>query len=112
MTSIHPLVNNLDIKANWPEAVVAADHSAKRVFHPAIIEVAFAFGQRLDKLTHRAPCRRTKPLRTFPVNRNPLLAFHDITRMLDGILIFRHQIGIDCLSDGGDSYLVHLIKYI
>jgi hypothetical protein len=28
--------------------------------------------------------------------------------MLDGVFVFRHQVGIDGLADGGDSDFVHL----
>ena len=36
---------HLDIETEWTETVVAADHRAHRVLHPAIVEVPFTSGQ-------------------------------------------------------------------
>ena len=105
----HRLRYHFEIEAEGAEAVVATDHGAHGILHPAVVKVTFASGQRLNELTHGGPSRGTQALRTGSVDGYPLLAHADIAGMLDGVLILRHQVGIDGLADGGDSYFVHLI---
>ena len=102
-------VDDFDVEAEGTEAVVAADHRTHGVLHPAIVEVAFASGERFHKLLHGVPRRRTHAFRAFAVDGNPLLALDDIAGVLNRILVFRHEVGIDRLADGGDSYFVHVI---
>ena len=46
------IVDCFNVEAERTETVVATDHRAHRVFHPAIEEIAFASGQWLHELTH------------------------------------------------------------
>jgi hypothetical protein len=100
--------DHFEIETKGAETIVTTDHGAHRILHPAIVEVAFASGQCLHELTHGRPGRRTQTLRTGAIDGYPLLAHADIARMLDGVFVFRHQVGIDGLADGGDSDFVHL----
>ena len=107
-TSTWSLRNNLDVKAERPEAIVAADHGALGIAHPAVVKIAFPPGQGLDKRTHGIPSRRAHPFRTLSVLRNPLLSFPNVTSVFDGVLILCHQVGIHRLANRGDTYVSHL----
>ena len=37
--------NDLNVETERTEAVIAADHGTHGVFHPAIVEITFSFGQ-------------------------------------------------------------------
>ena len=100
-------LHHFNIEAEWSETVIAADHCAHGVLHPAIIEVPFTSCQRFHELPHGIPCSRTHPFRTFAILGNPLLSLFDIACVLDGILILFHQVWIDRLAYGSDSYFVH-----
>ena len=49
------LVYYLQIKRERAEAIVAADHGAHGVFHPAVKEVALAVGKGFNKGFHGVP---------------------------------------------------------
>ena len=100
-------LHHFEIETEWTEAVVATNHRTHRVLHPPVVEIPLSPGQGLHKLTHGRPGGRTHALRTLAVDGEPLLAFHHVASMLDGILVFRHQIRIDRLADGSDAYLIH-----
>ena len=102
-----------NVKAERTEPVVAADHCAHGVLHPAVVEVAFTSGERLHKRSHRLPRRGAQSLRTFSIDGDPLLALPDITGVFDRILVFCHQIRIDRLANGCnlDFHLVRLVFF-
>ena len=102
-------VNDLNIETERTETVIAADHRTHGVLHPTIVEVPLAFGQRFHKFPHGLPCSRTHPLWLPAVNGDPLLPFPDIASVLNGILILGHQVRIDRLANGCDSYFAHNI---
>ena len=89
------------------EAVIAADHCTHGILHPSVVEVAFTSGQRFHELLHGVPCRRTHPFRLLAINGDPLLAFPDVTGVLNRVFVFRHQVLIDRLANGCDSYFIH-----
>ncbi len=63
-----PLVGTLNhfyIKAEWSKSVVATDHGAHGILHPAVVKIAFAFGEGFNEFTHRRPCRRAHPFGAF-----------------------------------------------
>ena len=95
------------VKANWSKTIITANHGTHGVLHPPIEKVPLATSQRLHELTHRVPCRRTHALRLLPIDGNPLLSLPDIAGMLYRVLVFRHQVLIDGLAQGCDSYLFH-----
>ena len=101
------VVNHFNVETERTKTVIAANHCTHRVLHPSVEEVAFALGQRLHKRPHGFPCRWTHSFRALTVDRNPLHTSADITGMLNGILVLFHQVGIDRLTNGGDTYLVH-----
>ena len=101
------LFDDFDVETERAETVVAANHGTHGVLHPAVVEIAFATSQRLDKIAHRVPCGRAKVLRALAVDGRPLLTLADVAGMLDGIFVFRHQVGIDRLTNGRDANFVH-----
>ena len=56
------LVYGFQVEGERAEAVVAADHGAHGVFHPAVKEVALAVGKRFNKRFHRVPGRKAKAI--------------------------------------------------
>lgn len=60
-------VDCFDEEGNGAEAVVATDHRAMGISHPAVEEVAFATSQCLDKFAHCLPCRSAKAVGTLSV---------------------------------------------
>ena len=119
--SARVLFHHFDVEAERAEAVIAANHRAHGILHPAVVvncgpvggcallgkEVSFSSGQRLHKLAHGTPSRKTHSFWALPVNGNPLLAFTNITGMLNRILVFVYQVVIDCLANGCYSYFIH-----
>lgn len=104
------LFDDLDVEGEGAEAVVAADHGAHGVLHPAVEEVAFAAGEGFDKWAHRLPGRCAQSLRSLSVNGHPLLPDANITGMADGILVLSHQVGVFRLADCGDTYFVQKVQ--
>ena len=118
--------NHLQIEADRTEAVVTTDHRTHGILHPTVVifngsvrgnfsfseKVALTTCKRLYERTNGVPCRRTEAIWTLAVNRNPLLPYPHIARMLDGILVFRHQVLIFRLSHRCYSNLVHTIYFI
>ena len=103
------LLDYFNIEGEWTESVITANHRTHRVLHPAVVEVAFASGQRFHKLTHGTPGRRAHPLRAQAVLRYPLLSLRHLTCMFDGVLIVGHQVSIDGLTNGSNPHSVHLV---
>ena len=95
--------NYLQIETERAEAVVATNHGAHGVLHPAVVEVAFAPGKGLYELPHGGPGRWAHAIWTFTVNRNPLLTFQHVTGVLDGVFVFLHEVVINGLPDGSDA---------
>ena len=112
VTQLVRLHDNFDIEAERAETVVAADHRAHGVLHPAVIEIASAFGQGLHELLHRRPGGRTHPFGALSVDGNPLLALSYVAGVFDGVLVLLHQVCIDGLPNGCDSNFVHCINYL
>ena len=106
----HLFINYFDIETEWPETVVTTDHGAHGILHPTVEEVTFALRQRLYKRPHGVPRRRAQTFRTFAVDGDPLLSLPDIASVLNGVLVLRHQIGIDCLANGCDANFVHVFS--
>ena len=100
------LLDDLDIEGERAETVIAADHGAHGILHPAIVEIAFSVGQGFHELPHGGPCRGAHARGAFAVHGDPLLALPYVARMGDGVLVPGHQIRIDRLPDCRDSYLV------
>ena len=102
--------DGFDIETERSEAVVATDHGAHGILHPAVEEVAFALCQRFHKGLHGLPCRGAQTFRTFAVNGYPLLSLPDVTGVLNGVFVLRCQVGIDRLANGCDANLVHVLN--
>ena len=105
------LVYGFQVEGERAEAVVAADHGAHGVFHPAVKEVALAVGKGFNKGFHGIPGGKAYSIRSLSIFRYPLLALPDIAGVLDGVLIFCHQVRIGCLADGCDFDFVHAWDY-
>ena len=103
-------VNDLNIEAEWPESVITTDHRTHGVLHPTVKEIAFTLSQWLNKLLHRFPGRWTHTFRALPIYGNPLLALPDIASVLNGILIFFHQVVINRLANSCDADFIHLFE--
>ena len=101
------LFDYINIETERTEAIVTTYHCTHGILHPPIVKVALATSQRLHKLTHGIPSGRTHPSWAFAVYGYPLLSLSYIACMLNGILKLLHQIRIDSLADGSDSYLIH-----
>ena len=57
--------DHFEIETKGAETIVTTDHGAHGILHPAIVEVAFASGERFHKLLHGVPRRRTHAFRAF-----------------------------------------------
>ena len=79
------------------------------ILHPAIVEIALATGERLDKGAHRLPCALAQALWAQTVNRYKRLPHTDVASVLDGILELLHEVTIDRLSHGGDAHRFQVI---
>ena len=101
---------HLNIEAEGPEAVVAADHRTHGILHPAVEEVSFALRQRLYEWPHGVPSGRTQSFRTFAVDGDPLLSLPNVASVLNGVLVLRNQVGIDRLANGCDAYFAHVLN--
>ena len=89
------------------ETVVAADHRAIGVAHPAVVEIALAAGKRLHKRLHALPRAFTHPFGALAIAAHPLLTFGHIACVLDGVLVFCLQVPVVGLADGGYFHVVH-----
>ena len=63
--------DHFEIETKGAETIVTTDHGAHGILHPAVIKIAFAFGEGFDKFMHRRPCGWTHSFGAFAVNRNP-----------------------------------------
>ena len=99
------------VKTERTETVITTNHRTLGILHPTIVKVRFATCQCLNELTHGRPRRQTHPFRTLTIHGNPLLSLPYITSVLNGILLFLHQIRIDRLTDSCYSY-VHYILFL
>ncbi len=104
------LFNGFDIETDRSKAVVAADHCAVWVLHPAVKEVALAPCKRFHKLTHSLPSLQTQALGTFAVNAYPHLAFAHIAGVFNGVLVQRHKVVVLHFSDGCNFYFFHTLR--
>ena len=101
------VLKGFKIEAYGTEAVVAADHGAHGVLHPAVEEVALATSQGLHEGPHHIPGGRAQARRALTVDGDPLLSDADVAGVLDGVLILRHQVVIDGLAHSGNADLIH-----
>ena len=99
--------DDFDVEADRAEAVVAGDHGAHGVFHPAVKEVAFAGSEVLDEVFHGVPGRWAHAVGALAVYGYPALAFMHVAGVLDGVLEAGHEVGILGFTDGGYFDFVH-----
>ncbi len=95
------------VETNWPKTIITANHGTHGVLHPPIEKVPFAASQRLHERTHNLPCRRTKAFWHSSAYGNPLLPYCYITSMLYRVLETFHQVVINRLPHGNNTYVVH-----
>ena len=100
--------DDLDIEADRAEAVIAGDHGAHGVFHPAVKEVAFAGSEVLDEVFHGVPGRWAHAVGALAVYGYPALAFKHVACVLYGVLKAGHEVGVLGLTDGGYFDFVHV----
>lgn len=80
-----------------------------RIPHPAVIEIALATSQSLNKGAHRFPSALTHAVRTLTVYRCERLPHTDVASMLDGILVLHHQVGVNRLAHSRDAHTLQLM---
>ena len=107
MVAVTFLLNRFNQKTDGSKTVVATDHRGHRIFHPTVVEIAFATRKRLDKRTHGIPRRGAKTIGTQTIDGNPTLPDADIAGVFNRIFVLRHQILVNGLADGDDSDFFH-----
>ena len=106
----HLFINYFDIETERSEAVVATDHRAHGILHPAVEEVTFALCERFHKRPHGLPRRKTQTFRPFAVDGDPLLSLPDVASVLNGVLVLRYQVRIDRLANSCDANFIHVFS--
>ena len=98
------LINGFQIEAHRPEAVVAGNHRALGVLHPAVVEVPAACGKLSHETFHGAPGAFTEIRRPLTVFGNEDLPLGQLAGMLDGVFISFHEVLVADLADNSDPY--------
>ena len=91
------------MEGDGAEAVVATEHGAGGVFHPAVIEVAAATGEFLNKWLQGFPCLGAEALGTLGIATYPRLPLDDVTGIVERVLVKGYKVVIS--GDSCGSYL-------
>ena len=96
-------------EADRAEAVVAADHGRVGVLHPAVVEVAAAGRQLLDKPAHALPRAVAHPFGHRAATAHPFLPNNHIAGMCYRVFEFRLQVLVVRLAHNCNFHIVHRI---
>ena len=100
------LVQRLQQKTDRPEAVVAGQHGGLLVFHPPVVDVLPAAGQRHHKGGQGVPGAVAEALRLLSAVGKEHLALPHIAGVFDGVFVPLDQVVVAGHPHDGDSYLL------
>ena len=98
-------IDGFEIETDGAETVVAGDHGAAGILHPAVEEIAAPAGKLFDEFPHAPPRAIAEAFRLEPVTGNENLPLAHVTRVLDGVFIKHGKILIAGLPHNGDLYI-------
>ena len=97
--------NNFKIETDGTETVVARDHGASGILHPAVEEIAASAGKLFDEFPHAPPRAIAEAFGLEPVPGNENLPLAHVTSVLNRVFIKRGKILIAGLSHNGNLHI-------
>lgn len=98
------------IKTHGTKAVVARNHCAMRIFHPAVEKIATAVCKFQNELLDASPCALAHAFGHFSAPAHENVADLHVARMLDGILIRIDKVFMFNFSHRSDFHVFHIFS--